>query len=131
MRQPRARYFGRGIHRKDRSNKTESARALLLRSQGCRVVEQPGAIRLGHNLRFEPDLEVYDPSDESITYEDVKTAWKDKKTGGYKIGSEDDATVKIKTAAEQRPWFRFRQAAKLPAKAGGGWIIREMGLPEK
>ena len=61
-----------------------------------------------------------------IEFHEVKAA-----TSKQKILAEDDAIVKIKTAAEMFPMFRFKIMARLPKKLGSMWISRKFNWPDE
>lgn len=112
-------------------NKTESSFAAVLEGkrrsgQIARYEFEPLQLILSHapRISYTPDFLVVE-ADGTLTIYEIKAAWKDKKTGRYVAGWRDDARVKFKVAADRWPEFRFIAAAKLPQKAGGGWLYEE------
>lgn len=98
---------------------------VLLSGRIRRVGFEDTTFVLANGCRYTPDFSaVYD--DGACWFIDVKPAWKSKGSDTYAIQPEDDALVKIKVAAQQRPEFYFKMVALLPKKAGGGWIEREI-----
>jgi hypothetical protein len=94
-------------------NKTEAEYAHVLRArQSAGQVLAFGyerlTFRLAFNLRYTPDYDLLMP-DGTVQIHEIKGFW------------EEDARVKIKTAAQMFPHFRFVGVQKLPAKKGGGW----------
>jgi len=82
---------------------------------------QPLKLRLAKGTWFTPDFQVI-LADGIPCLDDVKAVWRRKQADGTrveKIHSEDDATVKIKVAAEEYPEWTFRRAALSPSR---GWV---------
>lgn len=75
-------------------------------------------LKLADNTFYTPDFLVL-MGDGSIEFHEVKGSWK--------MPGQDDSRVKIKVAAEQFWFFRFRsiEATKIAKKRGGGWSFRE------
>lgn len=71
-------------------------------------------LRLADRTWYTPDFCVMEP-DGSLRFDETK---------GF---LRDDAAVKLKVAAEQYPWFRFRLVKQRARKQGGGWDIKEIG----
>lgn len=98
-------------------NKTEAEYAELLKGrQLAGEIEwfafEAIGLRLGKKCHYHPDFLVM-LSDGVLEVHEVK--------GGH---WEDDARVKIKTAAEKFP-FRFVAMRKRSKKDGGGWAVEE------
>lgn len=122
------RRIGRGIKLRespDGMNKTERAYRdrLEMERMGGEIRTwrfEPVKFKLGRACFYSPDFEVV-RADGTLEYHEVK--------GGH---WEDDARVKIKTAADLFPDRRFLAVQRLPAKAGGGWKVEEIppaGVP--
>ena len=97
-----------------RMNKTEARYAALLDAQvlaGTLHAWRYEAIklRLADNTYYTPDFWLVYP-DGACGFDEVKGFWR------------DDARVKIKVAAEQFPWFRFRAASWSKAM---GWQVED------
>ena len=69
-------------------------------------------LRLACNTWYTPDFMVIDPGG-YISFHEAKGIW------------QDAARVKIKTAAELYPMFRFVAITRIPKKKGGGWKVEE------
>jgi hypothetical protein len=69
-------------------------------------------LRLADDCRYTPDFWVLG-DDDVLEFHETKGHWR------------EDARVKIRSAAEQFPWFRFRAFRKLPK--GGGWQRESFG----
>lgn len=98
-------------------NKTEAAYAAHLEAakKMGQVLDfrfEAVKLRLADKTFYTPDFMVL-TTDRLIEFHEVKGFW------------EDDARVKIKVAAEQHWWARFRAVKKLAAKRGGGWETEE------
>lgn len=78
-------------------------------------------LKLADKTFFSPDFLVLTGLGELQVHE-VKAAWKDKKTNQHKMHIEDDANIKIKTAAELFP-FRFYLCWLHPVF---GWMVDEV-----
>jgi len=91
-------------------NKTEAAYARFLSTvPGVEsFAYEPVKLRLAKATFYTPDFMVV-LSDGGIEMHEVKGFWR------------DDARVKIKVAAEQFPWFRFRAVTKV----GMGWNFED------
>jgi hypothetical protein len=74
--------------------------------------------RLADLTYYTPDFDVQ-MADGTIELHEVKAA-----TSKGVVLVEDDAKVKIKVAAALFPQFGFVMVAKLPKKAGGGWLVK-------
>lgn len=72
-------------------------------------------VKLADNTHYTPDFYVL-LADGSIELHEVKACNSD---GSPRY--EDDARVKIKVAAREWWWYRFRGAYRLPKKLGGAW----------
>ena len=106
-------------------NKTEIAYGALLEERRVKgeilaYSYEPVKVRLADNTFYTPDYLVV-AADYCLEFHEVKAAWKDKKTGGYKPHWESAGRVKIKVAVEQYPFFKFIAAAKTPT----GWMYEE------
>lgn len=73
---------------------------------------EPMKLRLAKKTFYTPDFMVVH-KDLHISFDETKGFW------------QDDARVKIKVAAKDFPWFKFRAIQKLAKKRGGGWTIEE------
>ena len=127
----RARARVRAKRRPGEMNATETAFAAVLDGkrrtgeiQSWRF--EPIQLILAHDPRvsYTPDFMVIAADGEVVLYE-VKAAWK-RKDGTYTPGFEDDARTKVRTAAGLFQEFHFRVAARLPKKAGHGWMYEEI-----
>jgi len=103
-------------------NSTESlyAEQLYARKLAGEIVDygfERIKFRLADLTFYTPDFDVQ-LADGTIEFHEVKAA-----TSKGVVLVEDDAKVKIKVAAALFPQFGFMMAAKLPKKAGGGWIF--------
>jgi hypothetical protein len=104
-------------------NSTESlyAEQLIARKLSGEIVDY-GFERIKFKLApltyYTPDFDVQ-MADGTIELHEVKAA-----TSKGVVLAEEDAKVKIKVAAALFPQFDFIMAAKLPKKAGGGWIVK-------
>lgn len=90
------RRFAKGRrHVQGRMNKLEADFEMLLRTKGQPHGFERIKLRLADKTWYTPDFDVLG-DDDVLELHEVKGYW------------EDDARVKIKTAAEQFPQFRFR-----------------------
>ncbi len=64
-------------------------------------------LKLGPDLRYSPDFFVLLP-DGFIEFHELKGSKTDKRTGKQTYWAEEDGLVKIRSAAQQFPWFAFR-----------------------
>ena len=106
-------------------NKTESAYAELLSEQmvtgdivAWRYESQ--SFRLARRTTLTPDFIIIRP-DGSLEVHEVKAC---KSNGSFLI--EDDAAVKIKTAAAIYTEYTWYLCGKMPKASGGGWRIEEV-----
>ena len=113
--------YARRYHKKGEMNKTEeeySRHLEDLRLEG-HIQEwkyEPETLKLGKDCRYTPDFRVFS-NDGTIEFHEVKGRSKDK---AY---IEDDALVKIKTAAELHSLYKFVICWKARA---GNWEKREI-----
>lgn len=73
---------------------------------------EPIKLRLADRTWYTPDFFVI-PKSSLIELHEYKGFWK------------DDARVKIKVAAEQFPFFKFKAITKQAKKHGGGYAVEE------
>jgi hypothetical protein len=107
----------------EKLNKTERRFLTHLRLQKREWIGiQCITLKLADDCRFTADFWVFD-SGKMFAY-DVKATWK-KKNGERKVHVEDDALVKIKTAARTYPFFHFFLAFE-PNGANSGWEEKEI-----
>ena len=110
-------------HVPGRMNRTEAAYSEILEARRL-AGEITGwmfeslRFRLADNTHFCPDF-VVQMIDGTFEVHEVKAC---RSSGGFLI--EDDASVKIKVAAEMYPWLGWQLCGQLPKKAGGGWKFR-------
>ncbi len=110
-------------------NKTEAryAEHLELARRAGVVLEwrfEQFTLKLGPDLRYTPDFFVLLP-DAFIEFHEVKGPKKHKVTGTQTYRAEEDALVKIRSAAQQLPWFTFRLCWW--DKDLVGWAVKEIG----
>lgn len=127
----RARARVRKQNRPGQMNATEAAFAAELDARKRRGEIQDWRYEavqliLAHDPRVSllPDFCVIEASGE-LTFYEVKAAWK-RKDGSYTPGFQDDARTKLRTAAGMFQEYRFCVAARLPKKAGHGWMYEEV-----
>lgn len=118
FRQPGATKYGKR-HKPGEMNKTEAkyAEALQARKLAGEIEEwyfEGSTFKLAADCRYTPDFEVY-LADGSIEYVDVK--------GSGPI--DPKSRVKIRMAAQLRPWFRWVMEQQQTVKNGGGWKREE------
>jgi len=114
-------------HAPGEMNKTEEAYAWLLETKKIAgeiayYMFEPMNLRLGDKLFYSPDFMVI-KNDGQVEYHEVKTSWKDKQTGAFKAGWQEDARVKIKAAAHKFWMFRFVAAIFDRNELGPGWTF--------
>lgn len=107
-------YKRRGQVEAGRMNKTEQAYARFLeqRKLAGEIVEykfEDVKLRLAKRTFYTPDFLVHRDEDDVLEIHEVKGHW------------EDDAKVKIKTAAKEYPMFKFMAFKKGP-RNGPAWI---------
>ena len=112
--------YARRYHKKGEMNKTEEAYSqhlqnLLFEGHILEWKYEPETLKLGKDCRYTPDFRVVS-KEEIIEFHEVKGRSKDKPY------IEDDALVKIKTAAELHP-YKFVICWKARA---GNWEKREI-----
>ena len=105
-------------------NRTEAAyaqRLAVLKAAGeaQAFAFEPMSLRLAARAVYKPDFLVI-AKDGTIELHEVKAA----KADGSLLWAEA-AKVRFKVAVRLFPWFRFRSAALLPKRAGGGWLMDE------
>lgn len=108
---------------KGEMNSTESlyAEQLIARKLSGEIIDfgfERIKFRLADLTYYTPDFDVQ-MADGTIELHEVKAA-----TSKGVVLVEDDAKVKIKVAAALFPQFGFVMVAKLPKKAGGGWLVK-------
>lgn len=113
----KARVLAVALPPKTRMNKTESAYAghLEMLMQAGEIVSYSFEVLLlflGAKTFYHPDFFVQ-RADGVLEIHEVKGFWR------------DDARVKIKTAANRFPMFRFIAVTKRRQKDGGGWVTEE------
>lgn len=79
---------------------------------------------LGPSNRYTPDFAVVMPDGELQIHE-VKACYFHKGRQQLVMNCRDDALQKWKDAALAFPWFRFFLVGEVPAKSGGGWMVKE------
>lgn len=79
-------------------------------------------LRLAGSTFYTPDFLVLD-GDGFLELHEVKVWWKAKKGERGRVGWTEDSRLKIKVAAEQYPFFRFRAAWE----RAGVWYLEEFG----
>jgi hypothetical protein len=97
---------------KSRMNKTEAeyANLFLAHPVMCWGFEEI-TLRLGDDCRYTPDFWVLNPDDDVLEFHEIKGHWR------------DDAKVKIRTASEKYPEFRFKAFRKDKM----GWHVEPFG----
>lgn len=122
----------RKTRRPGEMNKAEAEFALVLEAkrqagniQSYRFEQMQLICAHEPRVAYSPDFLVIE-ADGAVTFYEVKAMWK-LKAGGERIGFEEDARTKLRTAAGIFSEFRFVVAAK--SKLGKGWMYEEISKP--